>query len=149
MIKAKDIMRKDVIVVSEDMTVRELGRLFMEKGISGAPVVDKDGTLKGIVTENDLISQNKRLHIPTFLRLFDAIIPLENLGTLEEEIKKMTASTVAEICTRDVISVGEDTEIEEIATLMVEKRIHLLPVVRDGKLVGIIGRHEVLRGISS
>lgn len=149
MIRAKDIMKKDVIVVSEDMTVKELGRLFIEKGISGAPVVDKNGTLKGIVTENDLISQNKRLHIPTFLRLFDAIIPLERLGTLEEEIKKMTASTVAEICTRDVITADEDTPIEEIATLMVEKRIHLLPVVRDGKLVGIIGRHEVLRGIGS
>lgn len=148
MIKAKDIMKKDVIVVSEDMTVEELGRLFIEKGISGAPVVDKDGRLKGIVTENDLISRNKRLHIPTFLRLFDAIIPLESLGTIEEEIRKMTASTVAEICTKDVITVDEDTPIEEIATLMVEKRIHLLPVVSGEKLVGIIGRHEVLRGIS-
>lgn len=148
MLKAKDIMKTDVITVSEDMTVEELGRIFIEKGISGVPVTDSDGNLTGIVTENDLISKNKRLHIPTILRLFDAFIPLEGTSALETEIKKMSAYKVSDICTRDVISVNEDATIEDIATIMTENRVHIVPVVQGKKLIGIVGRHEVLKGIS-
>src|SRR3990172_1012943 len=105
MVKAKDIMNTTVITVSPDTTVEELGRIFMEKGISGAPVLDKGDTLFGIVTENDLIKQNKRFHIPTLVRLFDAMIPLEGFASVEKEIKRMSASKVSEICTRSVITV--------------------------------------------
>ena len=147
MLKAKDIMKTDVVTVTGEMTVEELGRLFIEKDISGAPVVDGSGVLVGIVTENDLISRNKRLHIPTMLRLFDAFIPLEGTGAMETEIKKISASTVADICTKDVVTVTEDTTIEDIATLMAENRVHLLPVVRERKLVGVVGRHEVLKAV--
>ncbi len=147
MLKAKDIMTKDVKAVSPDTTVEELGRLFIEKEISGAPVVDADGKLFGIVTENDLISKNSRLHIPTVLRLFDAFIPL-GASKLEVEIKKMAASTVSEICTKKVVTVKEETPVDEIATIMNEKRIHLLPVLREGRVVGIIGKKDLIRGIA-
>ncbi len=147
MLKAKDIMTKDVTAVSPGTTVEELGRLFIRKEISGAPVVDADGSLFGIVTENDLISKNTRLHIPTILRLFDAFIPV-GASKMEVEIKKMTASTVGEICTKKVVSVAEETLIDEIATIMNEKRIHLLPVLREGKVVGIIGKKDLIRGIA-
>lgn len=148
MLKAKDIMKRDVITVSPETTVEELGRLFIEKGISGAPVVDSGRKLVGVVTENDLISQNKRLHIPTILRLFDAFIPLESTSTIEKEIKKMSASTVAEICTKDVVTIDEETSVQDIATVMTEKRIHLLPILKEGKVIGIIGKHEVIKGMS-
>jgi len=147
MLKAKDIMTKDVKAVSPDTTVEELGRLFIERELSGAPVVDAEGRLFGIVTENDLISKNTRLHIPTILRLFDAFIPL-GASKLEVEIRKMTASTVAEICTKKVVTVVEETPVDEIATIMNEKRIHLLPVLREGKVVGIIGKKDLIRGIA-
>jgi CBS domain-containing protein len=147
MLKAKDIMTRDVIAVSPDTTVEELGRLFIEKKVSGAPVMDAGGRLFGIVTENDLISKNSRLHIPTILRLFDAFIPL-GASKLEVEIKKMTASSVAEICNRKVVTVLEETPVDEIATIMNEKKIHLLPVVKEGKVVGIIGKKDLIRGIA-
>jgi len=146
--KAKDIMRTDVITVSPEMSVEELGRLFIEKNISGAPVIDEKGNLFGIVTENDLINKEKRFHIPTIIRIFDAIIPLESDTRVEEEIRKMAASTVEDICTRDVITISEDTTLNEIATIMAEKKIHLLPVVKDNKVVGIVGKKEVIRAIS-
>lgn len=149
MLKAKDIMKKDVVTVTEDMTVEEIGRLFMEKDISGVPVIGKNEKLIGIVTENDLISQNKRLHIPTMLRLFDAFIPLEGTGVIKAEMRKMSAVSVSEICTRDVITITEETPIDEIATIMAERKVHLLPVVFEGKVVGIIGKHEVIKGIRS
>ncbi len=147
MLRARDIMTRDVIAVSPDTTVEKLGRVFIEKGISGAPVTDAEGRLLGIITENDLISQNRRLHIPTILRLFDAFIPLGS-SRLEVEIKKMTASTVGEICVKKVVTVDEDTPIEDIATIMTEKKIHLLPVLREGRLVGIIGKKDLIRGIA-
>src|SRR6266498_1044275 len=121
MLTAKDIMTKDVVTVSPDTKVEELGRLFIEKGISGAPVVDSGGSLVGVVTENDLISKNSRLHIPTILRLFDAFIPL-GTSKLEGEIKKMAGSTVEDICIKKVLTVDGETPVDEIATMMNEKK---------------------------
>ncbi len=142
---ARDIMKRDVIAVSPDMTVEELGRLFIEKNISGAPVVGEDGRLRGIVTENDLVAQDKRLHIPTLLRLFDAYIALEPPSRIKDEMRKMSARTVDDICTSEVISVDEEAPMEDVATIMTERRVHIVPVVKGKKLVGIIGRHEIIK----
>jgi CBS domain-containing protein len=146
MLKAKDIMNTAVVTVTPDTSVEELGRLFIEKGISGAPVVDADHKLFGIVTENDLIRQNQRFHIPTLLRLFDAFIPLEGSKSIENEIKRMSASKVSDICTRDVVTVGPETTLQDIATLMSERGLHLLPVISAGEIVGIIGKMDIIRG---
>lgn len=147
MLKAKDIMTTDVISVPPTMTIEAFARLLIENRISGAPVLDESGALKGIVTENDLISQNKRLHIPTIIRLFDAYIMLGKPDSIEKELKKMTGSTVEEICTKDVITITPDTSIEEIATIMAERKVHLLPVVADGKLSGIVGKIDLIKAV--
>jgi CBS domain-containing protein len=146
MFKAKDIMTQNVITVKTGTTIEELARILMSHRISGAPVVDEKGNLKGIVTENDLISKNSRLHIPTILRLFDAYIPL-GTSRLEDDIRRMTALTVDEICSNNVITVDEETSVEYIATLMTEKKIHLLPVLKGGKIVGIIGKKDLIKGV--
>ena len=145
--KARDIMTREVITVKPETTVEELARLLMEHKFSGVPVVDDHNNLIGIVTENDLISQNKRLHIPTIIRLFDAYIMLGS-ERFDTEIKKMAATTVDEICAKDVVSISEETTIEEIATIMSEKNIHLLPVVRDGSVVGIVGKADIVRSMT-
>jgi len=147
MLTAKDIMSKDVVTITPGTTIERLGRIFIEKGISGALVVSEEGRLVGIITENDLISKNRRLHIPTVLRLFDAFIPL-GTSKLEMEITKMAASTVGEACTKEVVSVGEETPIDEIATIMSEKKIHLLPVITNKTVVGIIGKKDLIKGIA-
>jgi len=147
MLKAKDIMTEEVITVEEKTTLEEFARILIEHQISGAPVVDRDGNLKGIVTENDLINRKTKLHIPTILRLFDAFIPLGN-SRLEEEIKKMAASHVHEIMTSKVVTIKQETPLEDIATMMMEKNIHLLPVVQESKLIGIVGKKDLIKGIS-
>ncbi len=139
-------MTTAILTVSPDTTVGELGRLFLDKGISGAPVLDAEGHLFGVVTENDLIRQNRRFHIPTVIRLFDAFIPLEGSTSIEEEIRQMSASKVSDICTRQVITVGPDASLQDIATIMFEKKIHLIPVLQEGKLAGIIGKIDIIRG---
>ena len=147
MLKAKDIMTKDVITVKPGATVEELARLLMDNKVSGVPVTNDNKKLIGIVTENDLITQNKRLHIPTVIRLFDAFILLGS-GRMEEEIKKMAATTVDEICTKKVVSITEETTLDEIATIMAEQHIHLLPVLRENVVVGIIGKADMVRAMT-
>lgn len=147
MVKAKDIMTKEVITVSPFTTISELSKLLVDYKISGAPVVDENEDILGIVTENDLINQNKRLHIPTVIRIFDAFFIPDHME-LEEEIKKMSATTVEEICNKKVICVQEETPLDEIATIMAEKNVHLIPVVRDSKVVGIIGKYDIVRAVA-
>lgn len=147
MLTAKDIMNTSVVTVNKDTSVEVLGRLFIEKNISGAPVLDDQNMIFGIVTENDLINQNRRLHIPTMIRLFDALIPLGGFGRVEEEIRRMSASKVSEICSRDVVTVSPDASVQDIATIMSEKNIHLLPVVSGGAIIGIIGKIDVIKGV--
>lgn len=147
--RAAEIMKKDVITLRPEMSVEEAGRVFIEHNIGGAPVVDDAGNLYGIVTENDLIARDKRLHIPTILRIFDAYIALGSTSAMREELRKMAARTVKDIMTADVISVTEDTPLEELATIMTEKGVHLLPVVKGTRLVGVVGRHEVLKAAAS
>lgn len=147
MLKAKDIMTKEVITVKPEATVEELARLLMNNKISGVPVTNDYKKLIGIVTENDLITQNKRLHIPTVIRLFDAFILLGS-GRMEEEIRKMAATTVNEICTKKVVSITEETTLDEIATIMAEQHVHLLPVLRENMVVGIVGKADMVRAMT-
>ena len=147
MLKAADIMTKDVITVKNETNIEELARLLIDHKISGTPVIDDDNKLIGIVTENDLIKKNKRFHIPTIVRLFDAYFLLDS-AKVEDEIKKMVATTVGEICTKKVVSISEDTTLEEIATIMAEKHIHLLPVLKDNEVIGIVGKADVVRSMT-
>ncbi len=147
MLKAKDIMTSNVITIKPEATVEELARVLMEHKISGVPVVDEENKIIGIVTENDLIRKNKRFHIPTIIRIFDAYFLLGS-GKAEEEIKKMAAKTVEEIFTDNVVTIEEDTSLEDIATIMAEQHIHLLPVLKDGTVVGIVGKADMVRAMT-
>lgn len=148
MLKARDIMTTDVITVKADTTVTDLARILTEHRISGAPVVNDEGRLIGIVTENDLIRRNRRFHIPTVLRILDGFLPLETEGMVEKEIRELTASTVGEICARDVVTVGEDATVEDLATIMAEKKVHLIPVVKGDTITGIIGKMDLVRSMA-
>jgi CBS domain-containing protein len=148
MLKAKDIMTQDVITVKLSSTIEELARLLVEHRISGAPVVDGKENLIGIVTENDLIRKNKRFHIPTIIRLFDAFIMLQSQSVIEEEIKSMAAATVGDIYSKQPVTVSEETPVDEIATIMSERKVHLIPVVDGKKIRGIIGKVDVIKGLS-
>jgi CBS domain-containing protein len=148
MLKAKDIMTRDVITVKLSGTIEELARLLVEHRISGAPVVDGKGNLIGIITENDLIRKNKRFHIPTIIRLFDAFIMVQSQSMIEEEIKAMAAAEVGDIYSKQPVTVSEETPVDEIATIMSERKVHLIPVVDGKKIRGIIGKIDVIRGLS-
>ena len=148
MLTAKDIMTRNVVTVKPDTSIEELASLLVKNQISGVPVVDEAGALYGIVTENDLISQNKRLHIPTVVSFLDAAIYLESSKKFEAEVKRITATIAGDICVRKVLTIAEDTTLVDIATIMDEKKTHLLPVVRNGKMVGIVGKRDVVKAVA-
>jgi len=115
---ARDVMSTEVVTVSPSMTVQELALLLSEKRISGVPVVDHKGELVGVVSEADILS------------------------------RKMNEETVRAIMTADVVAVGETESVQEIALLLAMKRINRVPVVRDGKLVGIVSRTDIVKAMA-
>jgi CBS domain-containing protein len=145
--KIKDIMTREVITVAPDTKVPEIATIFIEKRINGLPVVDENGNLTGVVTQADLIDQNKNLHIPTVISLLDSFIFLENPKKIEKELKKMAGITAGDICSKDIITVNEDDALEDVATIMAERKVDTIPVLREGKIVGIVGRIDIIRSM--
>jgi predicted transcriptional regulator len=108
-------------------------------------VVDDQGRLLGVLCQSDLVAQHKRLPVPTLFTLLDSFVRLTPAKQLEKQVRKIAALTVAEAMTPDPVTVSPDTGIETIAGLMVDSNLHTLPVVQEGKLVGVIGKEDVLR----
>ncbi len=146
---ATDIMTHEVISVTLETTVKELATLLTANNISGVPVVNDSGDVIGVVTESDLIDQNKKVHIPTVVSILDSFLFLESTDKMEQEIRKIAGSTVADIYTADIVTVDELTPIDELATLMSERNIHTLPVLKNGKLTGIVGKRDIIKTIIS
>ncbi len=145
--KAKDIMTSRVVTVKPDTKVIEVAKLLLERGISGVPVVDDNGTIVGIVSEGDL---NHREEIGTaekkrswWLRMFTGG------PELAEDYVRSHGHSAQDVMTRDVVSVGEDAELTEIADLLEMRRIKRVPVVRNGKLVGIVSRANFIQAIAA
>lgn len=145
MLTARDVMTRDVITVKKETTIRELAELFDRHRISSAPVVDESGEMIGIVTETDLIEQDKSLHIPTVISLFDWVIYLESDKKFERELKKMTGQTVADIYTHSVKTVAPATPISDVADIMSSGKINAIPVLEGKKVVGIVARMDLIR----
>ena len=144
MLKAKDIMTKELITVSPGTEITHAAKLLIEKGINGIPVLD-DEKLVGIICQSDLIFQQKKISIPSLFTLLDGFIPLKSDKHFEKEIKKIAATTVDQVMTPNPVTIKPDTSIEDIASLMVDKNIHTLPVVDGEKLVGIVGKEDILK----
>jgi CBS domain-containing protein len=147
--RAKDVMTTDVITVDPDTTVQALAALLAERGISGAPVVDSSGRLVGIVSEGDLLH---RTEIGTARRHRERRRSwwLDHFASdLAREYIKSHGPTVKDLMTPDVVTVTEDTDLGEVATLLEAKRIKRVPVMRDGRVVGIISRANLVRALGA
>ncbi len=149
MLTAKDIMTTEVITVNPETEILQAAKLLLEKHFNGLPVLNKDGNLVGIICQSDLIVQQKSIPIPTLFTFLDGFISLSSTKKIENEIKKIAAITVADAMTRKPITVKPDTSLEAVASLMVDKNLHTLPVIDDNdNLVGVLGKEDILRSIS-
>lgn len=143
--RVSDVMTRDVIKVHRDATVPEMAQLMGTHDISGLPVVDDQGALIGIVTELDLMVRNANLHVPRYLRVLDVMIPLGDPREFGEEIRRALGTTAADLMTPHVLTVQSTTDLADLATLMVDKRVNPVPVVDGGALVGIVSRSDFVQ----
>jgi len=141
---AEKIMTTDVITVSPNTEIVKAAKIMMEKRINGLPVVDS-GKLVGILCQSDLIAQQKKFPIPSLFTFLDGYISLTSEKHLEKEVQKIAAATVDQAMTPHPVTVSPTTPIEEIASLMVDRNFHTLPVLVEGKLVGIVGKEDLLK----
>ncbi|MDR3568689.1 MAG: CBS domain-containing protein [Syntrophobacteraceae bacterium] len=145
MIKAKDIMTREIVTVTPDTKVNEIAKLMLEKHFNGFPVVDANGDLVGLICQSDLIAEQKKLPIPSVFAILDSFIPIHPLGKTEKEMQKIAAIRASDAMTSNPVTVGPEAGIDELAEIMVNRSFHTIPVVEGGKLVGIIGKEDVLR----
>lgn len=145
MIKVRDIMTTDVLTVSPETEITQATDLLLSAHINGLPVVDNAGNLVGIICQSDIIAQQKKLPIPSFFTFLDGLITLTSMKSMEKEVRKIAATTVAHAMTPHPVTVNPDSHIETVAALMVDKNLHTLPVVAEGRLVGIVGKEDILR----
>ena len=147
MLKVKDIMTTELITVSPETEIVQATKLLLENRINGVPVTDETGKVVGILCQSDLIAQQKKLPIPSFFTLLNGLIPLISKKELEKQVRKISAITVAQAMTPNPITVHSDTNIEEVAALMVDRNFHSIPVVDEGELGGIVGKEDMLRAL--
>lgn len=144
--RAKDVMTKHIVTVSPETDVRTIARRLIERRISAVPVVDDSGRLVGLVSEGDLMRRREsgtERHASWWLRL---------LAGPEEQARQYTKShgmKAADIMTRKVITVAEDMPLDEIASTLERHGIKRVPVVRDGRIVGIVSRANLLHGLAA
>ncbi len=148
--RASDVMTTNVITVSPETSVQSLAGLLGRYGISGVPVVDAANTLVGIVSEGDLLFRTET-HIerrtePRRSRWFDASARERDAA---RDYIKAHGRSVGDVMTRQVTTVSETTELREIAELLESKRIKRVPVLRDGKVIGIISRANLVRVLAA
>ena len=127
------------------MDIVSAAKTLLDNRINGAPVVDESDRLIGILCQSDLIAQQKKLPIPTLFTFLDSVIQMTSSKKIQKEIKKIAALKVSDAMTPEPVTVKPDTQIETVAALMVDSNLHTLPVVEGSRLVGIIGKEDILR----
>jgi CBS domain-containing protein len=144
--QVKDVMTRNVISVQNDDQVVKAARLMLQNRISGLPVLDKNGELVGIVTEGDFL---RRSEIGTQRRRPKWLEFIVGPGKLAQDYVHASGRKVEEIMTPDPCVVGEDVALEHVVELMERRRIKRLPVVRDGRLAGIVSRANLMHALAS
>jgi CBS domain-containing protein len=149
--QVSEIMDRDPVTVAPETSVEDVVAALRKHELPGLPVVDSEGTVWGIVTEADLVlpDEDGDLHIPHYINLFGGTVFLEPLSRFGDRLRKAFAANAADMMTRDVDTVGPDTTIREAARLIHESGHNRLPVVQDGKLVGVVTRLDVLGALAA
>lgn len=145
MLTARDIMTAEVVSVSVDTSLKDLAKKFIDTRYSNMPVIDDQGKLVGVISETDLIEYQRPLHIPTVMTLFDGVFSLGTEKKFKEEVDRVTATKVGDLYKRNPVTCTPETPVNELAGLMSKHKVHLLPVVENGQMVGVVARLDLIR----
>jgi CBS-domain-containing membrane protein len=142
--KVSDVMTADVIVVGPEDSIHKAAKLMSDHGVSGLPVVDGDGRVIGLVTEGDLVLRQAAPRTHHWWRRF-----VDDPEALAREYQKAAGTTVGEVMTRAVVSVAPELGLEAAARILHDRGWRRLPVVGDGRLVGILSRGDVVKTVAA
>ena len=151
MTTVREIMDTDVPTVHPDDSIEDVVRTLRKHELPGVPVVDEEGRCVGIITEADLIlaGESEDLHLPHYIELFGGIVFLESTKKFEDRLRKALASTAADLMTPDPLTISPDAPVEEAAKMIARHKHNRLPVVEDGRLVGVVTRIGVLDALTA
>ena len=143
--KVSEVMQTEVKTIPADADIKAIAKILWENKISGAPVVDQNGKMIGVVSEGDLLHKETNPRVPDAIGILGAIIFYNGVKQYDNDFKKLIATNARQIMTKDVITISQEATIGEAATIMVNKKINRLPVVEAGKLVGIVTRIDIIK----
>jgi CBS domain-containing protein len=144
----RTVMTTDVLTFHPEDPVADAYERLVERGVDGAPVIDDDDRVVGMLTTDDLLVQETKLHYPTVVSLFGAYLELPSAHRrFEEELRKAVGAQVGDVMTTRVSTCAPDDTLERVATLMHEHEVSRVPVTSGGKLVGIVARGDILRAV--
>jgi CBS domain-containing protein len=138
-------MTPEVITAAPDTPVTAVAALLDKHRISGVPVVDKEGRVMGVITQSDLVHRARNLELPPTISLFDLRLILETPSHFKKRLEKMLGATVQEVMSDKPVTVHPEMPLPEVAALMARKKVHTLPVLEGAKLVGVIGKIDLIR----
>ncbi len=141
--RAKDIMIREVISIGPGETVRALAQLLIRHNISGMPVVDAENRVIGVVSEKDVLV----VGMPKLREFFDAIGFHATFDSVIERLLTQEDILVGDIMNCEIVCADENTEVVDLARMLVDQKVRRIPVVRKGKLVGIVGRADIIRNV--
>lgn len=145
----RDAMTTDVLTFLPTDTVEAAARALTERRLGGAPVVDADGMVLGLLEDDDLIVQDTRLHLPTVISVFGAYLELPSaLRHFESDLRKAVGATVGDVMDADAPTCRADHTLETVATTLHDRNASRMAVVDDdGRLIGIVSRGDLVRAI--
>jgi CBS domain-containing protein len=146
-----EVMTKDVITLAPEQSLTDAADVLADRGIGAAPVVDANGSIVGLLRDEDLLISEARLHLPTTIAILPGIeftLP-GSIRRYDEELKKAASSTIADVMEKSFKHVAPDATIEDVATLMHEHDVTHIPVVADGKVLGIVARGDIVRFLAA
>lgn len=144
----RELMTKNVITTTADASVREAARLMYLNALTGLPVLNERDELVGIITEGDLVKLEGPLHIPSAVGILGSLLYLDNPlngDEIEKQLAVLTATKVAELMTKTPVVIGPDEPLTALAEVFLHKKVNPVPVVDNGKLVGIASRADIVK----
>lgn len=147
----RDAMTSDVLTLTAEMSLEEAVGALSSRGVSGAPVVDAGGHLVGLLDSTDLLLSEASVHAPSAVEILGAYVPLPgSFRRFEDDLRHALGSRVADLMDSDAPAVGEGARLEDVATLMVERRVSRVPVVDgDDRVCGIVSRGDLIRAMAT
>jgi len=144
--KIRDVMSKDVVTITPEVGIRRIYNIFYDKGFGGLPVIDKDNKILGLVTKGELLA----VILPDYFGMIEDFLFIDDFGALEEELESLPELTLflaEDLMIRDVVTIEANASLLKAPVLMHKHNIRHLPVVENGRLVGLITRSDILKAL--